>query len=164
MSIECPCRVCNLEVKNDDESIQRDLRDKWNHKKYEKLKNDPLPWYCSFYKSSSIKRMCEKTREIMKRFCQMNQVFDDNENAINFDYYIIDELNKLNINRHHDLFILNLNISSLSSHIDDIKIFLSLLTAKVDILCISESRLSQNNPVTTNLHIPVYTFEHTPTE
>ena len=108
--------------------------------------------------------MCEKTREIMKRFCQMNQVFDDNENAINFDYYNIDELNKLNINRHHDLFILNLNISSLSSHIDDIKIFLSLLTAKVDILCISESRLSQNNPVTTNLHIPVYTFEHTSTE
>ena len=52
----------------------------------------------------------------------------------------------------------------LSSHIDDLKIFLSLLTAKVNILCISESRLSQNNPVTTNLDILGYTFEHTPTK
>ena len=54
MSIECPCRVCNLEVKNDDESIQRDLCDKWNHKKYEKLKDDPLPWYCSFCENEML--------------------------------------------------------------------------------------------------------------
>ena len=100
----------------------------------------------------------------MKRFCQINQVFDDNENTISCDYYNTDKLNKLNINRHHHLFILHLNISSLSSHIDDLKIFLSLLTAKVDILCISENILSQNNPVTMNLDIPIYTFEDTPIE
>ena len=39
-----------------------------------------------------------------------------------------------------------------------------MLTAEVDILCISESRISQNNPVTTNLDIPRYTFEHAPAE
>ena len=56
MSKECSCRLCNLEVKNDDDSIQCDLRDKWNHKncvsaskqKYDKLKNDTSPWYCTF--------------------------------------------------------------------------------------------------------------------
>ena len=101
---------------------------------------------------------------MMKRFCQINQVFDDNENTISCDYYSTDKLNKLNINRHHHLFILHLNISSLSSHIDDLKIFLSLLTAKVDISCISENILSQNNPVTMNLDIPIYTFEDTPIE
>ena len=94
-----------------------------------------------FHKISSIKRMSKKTRGMMKCFCQINQVFDNNENAISYDYYNIDELNKLNINRHHNLFIPHLNISSLSSHIDDLKIFLSLLTAKVDILCISENNL-----------------------
>ena len=91
------------------------------------------------HKNSSITTMSKKTREMMKRFCQINQVFDDNENAIRCDYYNIVELNKLNINRNHNLFILYLNISSLSSHIDDLKIFLGLLTANVDILCISES-------------------------
>ena len=38
-----------------------------------------------------------------------------------------------------------------------------MLTAKVDI-CISESRLSKNNPVTLNLDNPGYTFKHIPTE
>ena len=99
--------------------------------------------------------MSKKTRYMMKRFCQINQAFDDNENAISCVYFNIDELNELNINR-YALSILHLNISSLSSHI--------FFTAKVDILCISESRLSQNNPVTTNLDIPEYTFEHAPAE
>ena len=128
-------------------------------KKYGKLKNHPLPRYCSFYenemhfskmsnnnlksllyaenpifhKNSSIKAVSKKTREMTKRFCQINQVFDNNENAISCDYYNLDLLNKLNINRYHDLFILHLNISSLSSHIYDLKLFLILLTAKVDI-------------------------------
>ena len=158
MSIEYPCRVCKLEVKDDDKSIQYDLCDKWNHlncvnvnkKKYEKLMNYPLPWYCSFcenelsfskmsnnnlknflhaencifHKISSIKTMSKKTREMMKHFCQMNQVFDNNENTISCDYYNIEEPNKLNINRHYYLFILRLNISSLSSNIDDLQYFL----------------------------------------
>ena len=117
-----------------------------------------------FHKISFIKTMFKKTKEIMKWFCQINQVLGNNGNAISCDYYNIDELNKLNINRHHDLFILHLNISSLSLLIDDLKIFLSLLTAKVDILRISKSRLSQNNSLATNLDIPGYTFEHNPIE
>ena len=87
-----------------------------------------------FYKNSSIKTMPKKTREMMKLFCQMNQVFDDNENEISFDYCSIDDPNKLNMNMHHNPFILHLNISSLYLHIDDLKIFLSLLTAKLDII------------------------------
>ena len=31
MSTEYPCKLCNLELKNDYESIQCDLCDKWNH-------------------------------------------------------------------------------------------------------------------------------------
>ena len=153
---------------------------KCQQEKLEKLKNDSLPWYCSFCENELLfskmsnndlknflhaeNPIFHKIREMMKCFCQINQVFDDNENAISCDYYNIDELNKLNINRHHDLFILHFNISSFSSYNDDLKIFLSLLTAKVDMLCISESRLSLDNPVTTNLDIPGYTLEHTPTE
>ena len=133
--------MCNLEVKNVDELIQCDLCDKWNDincvnvtkKKYEKLTNDSLPWYCYFCENempfskisnNDLKNflhaenpifhkivplnqcLTKKTREMMKRFSQINQVFDDNENAISCDYYNIDELNKLNINRHHDLFFI----------------------------------------------------------
>ena len=50
-----PCRVCTLEVEDDDKSLQCDLCDRWihinyaeiNHQKYEKLKKDPLVWHCA---------------------------------------------------------------------------------------------------------------------
>ena len=51
-----------------------------------------------------------------------------------------------------------------SSHIDDLKIFLSLLSNKADIICISERRLSRKNLETTNLNISGYNTEHTPTD
>ena len=50
------CRECTLEVEHDDKFVQCDLWDKWihikvaeiNNQKYEKLKKDPLAWYCSY--------------------------------------------------------------------------------------------------------------------
>ena len=49
-----PCGTCKIEVKNEDESVQCDLCDKWSHAfcvdissaEYEKLKISTLPWYC----------------------------------------------------------------------------------------------------------------------
>ena len=48
------CGTCKVEVKNEDESVQCDLCDKWNHifcvdissVKYEKLRLSALLWYC----------------------------------------------------------------------------------------------------------------------
>ena len=50
MTEHYPCRVCTLEVEDDDKSVQCELCDRWihikcaeiNHQKYEKLKKDPL--------------------------------------------------------------------------------------------------------------------------
>ena len=55
MTEHYPCRVCILEVEGDDKSVQCDLCDRWihikcaeiNHQRYEKLKKDPLAWYCA---------------------------------------------------------------------------------------------------------------------
>ena len=49
-----PRGLCSDEVEDNDDSVHCDLCNKWNHtgclnigaKKYEKLKKDPLPWYC----------------------------------------------------------------------------------------------------------------------
>ena len=54
MTEHYPCRVCTLEVEDDDKSIQYDLSNIWihskcaeiNHQKYKKLKKDSLAWYC----------------------------------------------------------------------------------------------------------------------
>ena len=66
--------------------------------------------------------------------------------------------------RRHDLPILQLNNCSLSSHIVDLKIFFAFLDAKFNIICILESRLSNNYLLTTSIDILAYNNKHTATE
>ena len=48
-----------------------------------------------FHNISSIKTMSKENRELMRGFCQINQVFGDNENAISCNYYNIDNSTNL---------------------------------------------------------------------
>ena len=66
--------------------------------------------------------------------------------------------------KQYDFSLLYLNISALSSHINKLVTFLNLLETKFDIICLTESRLSQKNPLTSNINIPRYNTEHTPTQ
>ena len=86
-----------------------------------------------------------------------------NQKIPNCNCYETDNLNKIVINQ-NDLTVIQLNISSLDLHIDNLKLFLSLFKTKFDIICISESRITKSNSLTTNINIPGYNFEHTPTE
>ena len=192
-----PCGLCSDEVGDNDDSVQCDLCNKWNHtrclnidaEQYEKLKKDPLPWYCpncameipfstlsnkglktvlfggssKTLPKSSSKPFNKKTTEKLKTFREVSQLFDQSENSVSCDYYTPYELNKIKV-KQEDLSVLHLNISSLSAHIDDLKNFLSELSIKFAVICISESRLSQKNPQTTNINLAGYNIEHTPTE
>ena len=166
--------MCSDEVGDNDDSVQCDLCNKWNHtrclnidaEQYEKLKKDPLPWYCPncameipfstlskkglktvLFEGSSktlpksfSKPFHKKTTEKLKSFRGVSQLFDQSENSVSCDYYTPYELNKIKV-KQEDLSVLHLNISSLSAHIDDLKNFLSELRIKFDIICISESRI-----------------------
>ena len=54
MAEQYSCRVCKLEVNDNDDSVHCDLYGRWNHincveinkQKYEKMKKYPLPRYC----------------------------------------------------------------------------------------------------------------------
>ena len=100
---------------------------------------------------------------MMSRFEQVNQFFHQSENSISCDYYDVDDIDKIMINQ-SDLTVIQLNMSSLALQIDKRKHFLSLIKTKFDIICISESRITKNNSLTTNFNIPGYNFEHIPEE
>ena len=81
----------------------------------------------------------------------MSQIIEQSENQLNYDYYDISGFKKLKINKQQDLFILHLNISSISAHIvDDLRTFLNLAHNKFDIISISESRIFVKHTQTTN--------------
>ena len=57
-----------------------------------------------------------------------------------------------------------LNISSLASHMHELKLFPSLLKVTFDVICISESRISKHNLPTININTLGYNNEHTTTK
>ena len=118
MTIEYPCGICKNEVKQDDKSVQCNLRNKWNHIKcvgissayYEKLQNDTKPWYCPNCSKELSSLMCEtknstaihfqstpqthftnvpskKSKGLMHKSQQLNNLFNQSENTISCDYY-----------------------------------------------------------------------------
>ena len=156
---------------------------------YENLKESRLPCYClycimelsfSSAKNKDLqillndsshnihpkpipKTMNKKTKEFLKTFREMSQIFEQSENSVSCDSYISD-FKKLKINKQQDLPFLHLNISSISAHIDDLRTFLNLVNHKFDIICISKSRTSTKHPQTTNIDLSGFNIEQTPTE
>ena len=112
---------------------------------------------------SVLKPFDKKTTEKLKTFREISNLFDQSENSVNCDYYTLYKLSKIKVKQEH-LSALNFNISSLSTHIDDMKNFLSKLRIKFDIICISESKLSQKNPQTTKVNLGGYNTDQTPTK
>ena len=107
---------------------------------YENLKGSPLPWYCPYcimelpfftvknndlhkllsdshnnHPKSIPRKMNKKTKEFLKKFCEMSQIFEQSENPLSCDYYDISDFKKLKINKQQDLSVRHLNISSISA-------------------------------------------------
>ena len=123
----CPC--CNMELpflKVENKDIQI-------------LPNDPH----NIYPKPIPKKMNKKTKEILKKFHEMSQIFQQSENPLICDYYDISDFKKLKINKQQDLSILHLNISSISAHIGDLRAFLNLVN---------------------HIDLPDFHIEQTPTE
>ena len=108
--------LCEKWISNDCASI-------WEIQ-YENLKESLLPWQCSYcimelpfltVKNKDLqihlndphnnhpkpipKRMNKKTKEFLKKFREMNQIFEKSENPLNCDYYDILDFKKLKINK-----------------------------------------------------------------
>ena len=99
---------CSDEVGDNDDSVQCDRCNKWNHtrylnidaEQYEKLKKDPWPWYCpncaveipfSTLSNKGLKTLLKfylnHFQEKLKTFREVSQLFDQSENSVSCDYY-----------------------------------------------------------------------------
>ena len=105
------------------------------------------------------RKMNKKTKEFLKKFHEMSQIFEQSENPLSCDYYDISDFKKPKINKQQVLSILHLNISSISAHTDDLRTFLNLSHHKFDIISVSESRICVKHPQTTNIDLPGLNME-----
>ena len=109
------------------------------------------------------RKLKKHSKKIWKKVKDLNKLFYLIENTVSCDYFDINEYKKVKL-KEQDFSLLHLNISSLSAHINELKTFLNQVDTKIDIICISESRISKKNSLKTNIDIPGYNVEQTPTE
>ena len=103
-------------VKNND--LQKLLSDSHN--------NHPKPF---------PRKMNKKTKDFLKKFREMSQIFEQSENPLSCGFYDISDFKRLKIKKQQDLSILHLNIL-------DLRTFLNLAHHKFDIIYISENKIS----------------------
>ena len=90
---------------------------------------------------------------------------DPNSQNSNFcKYYNLDEFTKKDFDQTKHFSIFHLNIHSLQFHKNDLDILLDTLKYEFDIISISETKLHKGVAPTTDIEIPNYNIEHTPTE
>ena len=91
---------------------------------------------------------------------------DDNgflSDSINSSYYDSDEFSKKPCpNKNFSL--IHLNIASLQLHIDELVSLLQISNKNFDIICISETRLKEDQEILVNIDLPGYSYFHTPTK
>ena len=90
---------------------------------------------------------------------------EDVLNHIDCQCYTIYQLNKQEFNSIKYFSILHLNIHSLGLHIEELRIALYLIIFKLDIICITESKIRKNKEPKTDISLDDYQYPiGTPTE
>ena len=66
--------------------------------------------------------------------------------------------------KNKSLFLFHINTCSLNKNFDDFQYLLSCTKKKIDIIAVSETRITRNVSLLNNLNLNNYSFEFTPTE
>ena len=129
--------------------------------------NNKLSDDVNTFSSTEIEEFASQCDSIQTRINLANG--DDNDDFIssqvNSKYYDIKELNSLKIDLPSSFGLFHVNIASLNKHIADLKLILSLMKYKFDIIGISEHKILIDTLPSNNTDIPGYKdFIFIPTE
>ena len=192
MVVKFPCGICHKPVGVKHKAICCDLCDKWIHtacnnldkKTYKNLQESNTSWFCincvkkelpfttqtdfqleNIYKGKHIVPF--KSSDLENFTDQINMRIRDPTDSNFFEqdslYYDLKEFNNLN-NKFNQFSLLHLNISSLQYHFEELNDLLETSNTKFSVIGITESRLKKGTKPISNIDLPNYKIEHTPTE
>ena len=108
--------------------------------------------------------------DLSQLFKQFNNITEnhtnrDPDNAVKCRYYVIEEIQTLNIpNKNKSLSMFHINTCSLSKNFDDLEYLLKTTNMNFNIIPISEIRITKNINKMSNINFNNYVFEFAPTE
>ena len=174
-------------VANNHNAVCCDICNQWVHigcnnvskYQYMKLKKEKAPWFCMRCLKNEIPYSSLSDVQF-ERFMDGRLITSPNipvteqryinveneayNNAIKNEYYSPEQFNDIKINAKSYNSYFHVNISSLSYHIDELHSFLSDIKIEPKIIGISECRLKTSRQALSNIELPNYSYEYTPTE
>ena len=100
---------------------------------------------------------CECRRKGWQRLYSYLPNLDDLPSNVNSSYHTLQDLSTLDTSD-SDLSLLHLNVRSLSLHVDELVSTLATLKINCDVIGVSETWNSFENPIKTNVEIPGYSY------
>ena len=89
---------------------------------------------------------------------------NDPENVVNSKFYDIDQIQTLKFpDKHKSLALLHINACSLNKNLDDLDHLLKCTNKVFDIIAVSETRITKQTSLTSNINLKNYAIEFTPT-
>ena len=90
---------------------------------------------------------------------------NDPENVVNSKYYNIDQIQTLKFpNKQKSLALFHINACSLNKYFDDLDHLLKCTNKVFSIIAVTETRITKQTSLTTNINLRNYAIEFTPTE
>ena len=189
MVIKFPCNICSNPVGKNHHAIQCDHCDLWVHTKcnkinkqrYNFLKTDDTKWYCLnctkelfpfsdisdnvFHQEvigKHIKFVTRKENSKNGKNCFLEEL--NSKSEIPTKYLSLEEIKNLNNENKDNLSVFHMNINSLDFYYDSLETFFTDSNSNFEIIGITETRIKKSQPLLTNISLPNYNIEQTPTE
>ena len=117
---------------------------------------------------SSVPKL-ERTNHLALLYNQLNNTSpeknNDPVNVANSKYYDIDQIQTLKFpNKHKSLALFHINTCSLNKNFDYLDHLLKCTYQVFDIITVTETRITKQTSLTTNINLRNYAIEFTPTE
>ena len=81
------------------------------------------------------------------------------ENVVNSNYYDIDHKNLKFLEKNKSLSVFHINACSLSKNFDDLEHLLKCTNKVFDIVAVSETRITKNTSLTSNINLKNYSLK-----
>ena len=90
---------------------------------------------------------------------------NDPVNVVNSKYYDVDQIQTLKFpNKHKCLSLFHITACALNKNFDDLDHLIKCINKVFDIIAVTETRITKQTPLTTNINLTNYAIEFTPTE
>ena len=178
-NIVYPCKICHVNINNKDSAAQCDICQSWahikcnklNHIDYKYLQGSYEPWYClsccseifPFGTLTNKDFFLSISTSLSTRYQEWWKLAFTKTSLWLGSHF--DQIQTLKFpNKYKSLALFHINACSLNKNFDDLEHLLKCTNKVFDMIAVTETRITKQTSLNTNINLRNYAIEFTPAE